>query len=142
MTRGTLRAAHTRTPRPSAAQLTRPMRTFSRRAALALLLSSLTLACASRRTDGGDQQMNVPTTLRVENQAFLDMTIYVVRSGQRYRLGVANGNSTARFVIPASMVGGVSLSFLADPIGSSRTPVSQEIVVTPGDEVMLFIPPA
>jgi hypothetical protein len=116
------------------------MRTFSRRAALALLFASLALACGPRRT-GGDQQMSAPTTLRVENQAFLDMTIYVLRSGQRYRLGIAGGNSTARFVIPASMVGGVSLSFLADPIGSSRTPVSQEIVVTPGDEVTLFIPP-
>jgi hypothetical protein len=115
------------------------MRTLVRRAALALTLASLTLACARR--PAGEQPMNVPTTLRVENQAFLDMTIYVIRGGQRYRLGIANGNSTARFVIPNTMIGGAALAFLADPIGSSRTPVSQEIVVTPGDEVTLIIPP-
>ena len=31
--------------------------------------------------------------------------------------------------------------FLADPIGSTRTPVTNEISVTPGDEVVLTIPP-
>jgi len=116
------------------------MRTLTRRAAVALLLSVLAVACGRRPTTAAGE-MNAPTTLRVENQAFLDMTIYVLRGGQRYRLGIANGNSTARFVIPATMVGGQALAFLADPIGSSRTPVSQEIVVVPGDEVTLMIPP-
>ena len=83
-----------------------------------------------------------PTRLRVENQAFLDMTIYVYRSSQRIRLGQASGNSTTRFTIPANLIfGSTPLRFQADPIGGSRTPLSQEITVSPGDEVMLTIPP-
>ena len=83
-----------------------------------------------------------PTRLRVENQAFLDMTIYVYRSSQRIRLGQASGNATTRFTIPANLIfGSTPLRFQADPIGGSRTPLSQEITVSPGDEVMLTIPP-
>ena len=83
-----------------------------------------------------------PTRLRVENQAFLDMTIYVYRSSQRIRLGQASGNSTTRFTIPANLIfGSTPLRFQADPIGGSRTPLSQEISVSAGDEVMLTIPP-
>ena len=83
-----------------------------------------------------------PTTLRVENQAFLDMTIYVYRSTQRIRLGTATGNSVTRLRIPANLIfGATSLRFQADPIGSTRSSISTEISVAAGDEVMLTIPP-
>jgi hypothetical protein len=71
------------------------------------------------------------------------MTIYAIRSGQRVRLGTVTGNSTSRFTIPSNLIfGATTLRFLADPIGSSRTPVSDEISVQPGDEVELVIPPS
>ena len=83
-----------------------------------------------------------PTRLRVENQAFLDMTIYVYRSSQRVRLGTATGNSVTRLTIPANMIfGATPLRFQADPIGGNRTPISAEITVSAGDEVQLTIPP-
>jgi len=83
-----------------------------------------------------------PTYVEVQNRAFLDMTIYVVRSGQRVRLGQVSGNSTATFELPKTMVNpGLPIRFQADPIGSSRTPFSQEISVNPGDTVQLTIPP-
>ena len=47
------------------------------------------------------------------------------------------------FVIPSNLIfGSTPLRFMADPIGRSRTPVSQEITVSPGDEVLLTIPPS
>ena len=83
-----------------------------------------------------------PTRLRVDNQAFLDMTIYVYRSTQRIRLGTATGNSVTRLTIPANLIfGATPLRFQADPIGGNRTPISSEITVAPGDEVILTIPP-
>jgi len=92
-----------------------------------------------------DQQAAEPvpvTRLKVQNQAFLDMTIYVYRGPQRLRLGTANGNSTSRFTIPASLIfGATPLRFQADPIGSNRNSISEEITVSPGDEVTLLIPP-
>ena len=59
------------------------------------------------------------------------------------RLGTATGSQTTTFTIPKYLLHGTrTLRFLADPIGSSRTPVSDEITVQPGDQVTLQIPPS
>lgn len=108
----------------------------------AAMCLSLATGCASNNDPETAAEPVPPTRLRVENQAFLDMTIYVYRSSQRIRLGQATGNSTTRFTIPSNIVmGAMSLRFQADPIGGNRLPVSQEISVSPGDEVFLTIPP-
>lgn len=81
------------------------------------------------------------TTVRVENHAWMDMTIYAVASGQRVRLGSVSGNTTGVLSIPPGVVGlGRSLTFVADPLGSSRTSSSFEIYVRPGEEITLTIP--
>lgn len=83
-----------------------------------------------------------PTTVRVQNQAFLDATVYVVRGGVRVRLGIATGSRTVVFTIPRTLVQpGTQLRFIANPIGGQRQPVSEEITVSPGDEVSLILPP-
>jgi hypothetical protein len=80
--------------------------------------------------------------LRVDNRSMLDMTVYVVRSSERRRLGLVNALSTQTFRIPSVLIQGAGLlRFLADPIGGRRTPVSQEIMVNSGDVVQLIIPP-
>ena len=80
--------------------------------------------------------------LQVENQGFNDMVVYAVNGTQRIRLGLATGNSTKSFTIPAYLIRGAgTLRFLADPVGGSRAPVSEEIHVEPGDIVTLTIPP-
>lgn len=108
---------------------------------MALTLATLAAGCTKNTPDPNAEPTPV-TRLRVQNQAFLDMTIYVYRGPQRLRLGVANGNSTTRFVIPSSMIfGATPLRFQADPIGSNRNSISEEITVSPGDEVTLMIPP-
>jgi hypothetical protein len=112
--------------------------------AMVLMMACLALAGAcSRNQDPNEMAEPVPPTrLRVENQAFLDMTIYVYRSSQRIRLGTATGNSVTRLTIPANLIfGATPLRFQADPIGGNRAPISSEITVAPGDEVVLTIPP-
>jgi hypothetical protein len=80
--------------------------------------------------------------VRVENRSMLDMTVYVVRSTERRRLGLVNALSTQVLRIPSVLVEGAGiLRFQADPIGGNRTPVSQEIMVSDGDVVTLIIPP-
>lgn len=96
-------------------------------------------ACGGARSRATDQPQ---TTLRVENRGFLDMTIFLLVGSQRVRLGIATGNATTPMRIPSQYVfGATSLRFLADPIGGNRTPVSESITVSPGDEVVLIIPP-
>jgi hypothetical protein len=105
---------------------------------LALLIFS---ACGGRQSDtsASPQQEAV---LQVENQGFADMVIYAVNSGQRIRLGMATGNSTRTFTLPAYLVRtGGPLRFLADPVGGNRAPISEEMPVQPGALVTLTIPP-
>ena len=123
-------------------------RSAARTATLALSLAAVLAvpACAGRQGENAGEPTEraepEPTTLVVQNRNFSDMTIYVLRGGQRIRLGLANGNRATKFTIPSNLIFGIAtLQFLADPVGSSRTPVSQEIRVTEGDEITLTIPP-
>jgi hypothetical protein len=105
---------------------------------LALLLA----ACGGRKQNSAPDPNNAAAMVQVENRGFADMVIYAVSSGTRVRLGLATGNSTKSFTIPAALVRGAGpLRFLADPIGGSRSPISEDILVSPGDIVSLTIPP-
>jgi len=111
------------------------------RKGMALLIIGLLFSACSARQRTEAELLAERTTVTVDNQSFSDMTIYVSR-GQRVRLGSARGHSKTTFTIPPSIVAGVStLRFIADPIGSTRTSVSEEISVNPGDSVGLTIPP-
>jgi hypothetical protein len=109
----------------------------------ALAAMCVTLAVCSRNPRPSSGNAQEQTTLRVENQGFSDMTIYAIQEGQRIRLGLATGNSTSVFKIPDYLLGAANtIRFLADPVGGTRTPVSDEISVHPGDQVTLTIPPS
>ena len=80
------------------------------------------------------------TVLEVKNDSYLDHNIYLLQGVQRVRMGTARGLATTRFPIPRQYVFGVSaLQFLADPIGSNVTPISERINVSEGDIVVLQI---
>jgi hypothetical protein len=83
------------------------------------------------------------TVLKVENQGFPDMNIFVLpESSNRVRLGTVTGTSNAYFTLPDYLIRGTrELRFQALPIATPRGPVSQSIMVTPGDTVVLVIPP-
>ena len=113
------------------------MRMIRTVAAFAALMTT-TVACA--RSNSIPEPLN-PVTLRVENQAFLDMNIYTVYHSQRIRVGTATGNRTTVFRVPVRIMGSESLQFYADPIGGTASPVSEEVLVSPGDVITLTIPP-
>ncbi len=118
------------------------MRARMKRAAIAFTLSLGVAAGAAcgKRAHGGDGRP--VTTLVVDNQSSFEMTIYVLRSAERVRLGTARAIMQTRLRLPAGLVfGPTSLRFQADPIGARRAPVSSEILVNEGDEVRLRIPP-
>ena len=102
-----------------------------------------TSACMHRTPAQEAADAAAPRTfVRVENQAFLDANVFVIAGGQRQRLGLTTGAGRQTFAIPRGiMFGTTQLSFLIDFIGSQRTPISDQISVTPGDTVVLLIPP-
>lgn len=113
----------------------------SLRSLLLVLLPVLLLAgCAGKRAPAG-VDVGGRTTVEVENRSWSAVNVYAVRGGQRVRLGTVQAVSTSVLNIPPAIVSGVSsLSFLIDPIGSSRTPISQEISVREGDQLKLYVP--
>lgn len=120
----------------------RPFRSMALLGAyLPLFVTAAATACAPR-TVNDEIDMDATATVRVDNQALLDVNIYVLRSGQRTRLGTVTALSTRTFPLPASLVGtSVTVQFRAEFIGSSRAPVSENVVVWAGDEIELRIPP-
>ena len=115
------------------------MTAFTRLVVLAACL--VIPACASSGASAANR--DEPTTLLVDNQSVLDHTIYVIRGSQRLRVGTANALSKTNLTLPRGTVFGLAtLRFMADPIGSNRSPVSEEITVQQGDEIGLRIPPA
>jgi hypothetical protein len=113
------------------------MMEMNRRILVVAALAALA-ACATTKNVRTDAPV---TVLEVDNQAVLDMNIYVMRSSQRIRLGTATGLHTSQFKIPNDLIfGATPLRFLADPIGANRLPVSDEISVAPGDTVHMTIP--
>ena len=109
---------------------------------IAVAVVVLGIAACSGFSRGSDPTRGGPTVLQVDNQGFLDMTVYALRSSQRVRLGSAAGNNRTNLTIPSDLVFGLTpLRFIADPIGGNRASVSQEITVAPGDTVVMTIPP-
>lgn len=108
---------------------------------LLVILLVTGVACAGRSAEEAPDPSE-SAMVQVQNQSFSDMVVYAVSGGQRIRLGLATGNSTKAFPIPQHLVRtGGTIRFLADPVGSSRAPVSEEMTVQPGDVVSLTIPP-
>ncbi|HET7586415.1 MAG TPA: hypothetical protein VFK13_16000 [Gemmatimonadaceae bacterium] len=99
------------------------------------------VAACTRRVQTESLAARADATLRVDNQSLFDMDVFAVQASQRIRLGLVPASSRRSLTIPANVVGhGRRLQFLADPVGSSSQPISQELYVEPGDEVGLLIP--
>jgi|SRR5258706_4074697 len=106
-----------------------------------LLVLALLSAGCGRAFKSGPREPDERTTLRVVNQNFLDMNVYVLPGGQRIRLGTVPGLSTQVFTIPAYLVRGSPLQFEVHPIGGLGNPRTETISVQPGEEIRLTIPP-
>src|SRR5437016_12368067 len=80
--------------------------------------------------------------VNVDNQNFLDMNVFLVRGGQRIRLGTVPGLTSRILMVRPDLVGyGTELRFELHPIGGRSNPVSETISVRPGDVIQLTIPP-
>ncbi|HEU4560415.1 MAG TPA: hypothetical protein VFS20_21370 [Longimicrobium sp.] len=105
-----------------------------------LFATLLAAACTGKGKDS--PRAMAQTTVRVDNQAWLDVNVYALNGGQRSRLGTVTAHAQGTFRLPDSIVGvGRALRFEVDPVGSSARGTSFEIYVTPGQQVRLTVPP-
>lgn len=102
---------------------------------------ALAPACHRRPLQPVNPQAEVAVT--VDNQNFLDMTVYLIRGGQRIRLGLVPGLSKQILMVRPDVIGyGTELQFEVHPIGGRGNPISETISVKPGDVINLTIPPS
>jgi hypothetical protein len=113
-------------------------RTF--RLAAALFLAALP-ACHHSSAPEADTPTPARTVLRVINRNFYDFTIYLVRYGDRVRLGMATGNSTRTFEFPSQFVQSGAVRFEANPVGGQGPAFTEQLSVRPGDVVTVQIQP-
>jgi len=107
------------------------------RAALAPATADTTRAAATSATRGTQER----SIVQVDNRHFHQATVYLLQGARSLRLGVVNGLSVDSFVIPADVVRGAQpVRFAIRPLASRRATVSDQIVVTEGDTIALFVP--
>jgi hypothetical protein len=87
-----------------------------------------------------DPQAEVAVT--VENQNFADMDVFIVRGGQRVRIGMVPGVSSRILMVRPELIAyGTEVRFEMHPIGGRRNAISETITLSPGDVIRLTIPP-
>jgi hypothetical protein len=124
------------------------MRTADRIQLVAMVaLAALVGGCASNQPTDSTPPVTGETrtrsaTLVVDNRSSSDMDVYVNRSGQRSRLGLAPGSRSTRFTLsPALMTGPGEFRFEAVPITGGRGSATEPVHVQAGETITLDVPP-
>lgn len=108
----------------------------------AALASGLGKPVAYRFPSDDTSRKTGKTIIEVENTGFDDAVVYAVQGLRVHRLGTVNGMTIQQLVIPPEFLfDAAALRFSVRPIGTQSSSVSDEISVTSGEKVNLFIPP-
>jgi len=106
----------------------------------ALVTSVAAGACSANRARpdmwSSPASANVVT---VRNDNWLDADVYVVYDGSRFRLGFARGLSTTTLSLPHTLIHQGTVRLMVDPIGSTSTFTSDQIVVSRGQRIELNV---
>src|SRR5947209_14367181 len=85
-----------------------------------LLAIALTLSGCARPRPGDDLNLDASSTLNVVNHHWGDVDVYVVRDGQRQRVGTVTAAAEENFDLNSSLTkGSGTLQFQAHAVGAS-----------------------
>jgi len=105
-----------------------------------LLLGLLTAGCHRGNVAPINPQAEV--AVKVDNQNFLDVNVFIIQGGARIRLGTVPGLSSRILMVRPEQIGyGTELQLEVHPIGGRGNPITETITVHPGDVIQLTIPP-
>jgi hypothetical protein len=98
-----------------------------------LLVVAVALGACARPKSGDDLNLDASSTLNVVNHHWSDVDIYVIRDGQRQRVGTVTAAAEENFELnPSITKGGGTLQLQAHAVGSSGGINSEVITVRPG----------
>ncbi len=110
-----------------------------------VLLALLTLALAgcTRYAENpfqGGRQENRAIEILVDNNNFLDATVYAESDGNPVRLGEVTGKTQAEFQLsPKNMSMAAGLRFRVELVGSSQRYLSPGLYVAGGERILLSV---
>ncbi len=97
------------------------------------------VAAAAQATDvraAAEDSVRQGVTIKVVNNNWLDMRLYVIVGSVRYRLGTVNGLGRQTLQVPASAISiGNDIRLVAVPLGQRSANYSPVMFVSPGDEL-------
>lgn len=101
----------------------------------------LLVACASSRgVQVGSQAVDRAVQVQVRNDNTSDMDVYAMSGGQFTRLGTVTAMTSDTLSLPATAVRrGPDLRLLADPIGGFGAYLSDPVLVSTGDVIVMRI---
>lgn len=108
----------------------------------AVLVVAATLsACAGRSAstpfaDGGEDY-DIP--VEVDNHNYLDIVVFALQGEATTRLGSVSGLSSSSLNVPGQLVVLGRIRLLVDPVGSREAYLTEDIMVNPGDVVVLQV---
>jgi hypothetical protein len=79
--------------------------------------------------------------LNVKNDNWLDVHVYVVRGGSRFRLGDVSGNTTRSLRISEGLIVAGAIQLMVDPVGLDDPYVTDVMLVAPDQRVQLMVAP-
>ncbi|HEX5077376.1 MAG TPA: hypothetical protein VFW03_29455 [Gemmatimonadaceae bacterium] len=103
--------------------------------------ATLLAACASGASRISSSPGLQPISLTVTNQNWLDVDVFVLHGGSRYRLGQVGGSGSATLSIPSGFITNGQVQLMADPIGSNDVFITDQISVAPDEKVELTVAP-
>ncbi|MBT8395536.1 MAG: hypothetical protein KJN92_01160 [Gemmatimonadetes bacterium] len=110
-------------------------------AVLTLLLVTGAHGCGKKDPDSPfRRRVDSPVQVMVENNNFLDVTVYAVAGGVSSRLGDVTGKNSATFTLNPRRVSMASgLQLMVDPLGSSERYLSRTVYPAGGVTVLLTV---
>ena len=79
---------------------------------------------------------DAPIKVKVRNNGWLDMRVYAVTRGNRWRLGTASTGQLLTVELPRHLQADIfQLELVAYPIGGSGVAMTEELLLSPGDQV-------
>ena len=111
---------------------------------LAIFLAGfLGAACAPRAVGTGSLQGPIPASewrLEVRNEHWLDVTVHVLRDGQRTRVGSVAAGAALGFILSQDLLGSSrTIQVEAQAVGAPTRVATEELVVQGGQRVALTL---
>jgi hypothetical protein len=110
---------------------------------LVVAILAITVGCLRRGRKDATRPFDAITTVRITNENWLDVRVYVAPSGSSgagsHILGIAKSFASEVFQMPRDVMQTGSVQLTVDPIGSQQRYRTESISVLPGQQIHLVV---